>query len=159
MKKLAIIYSTYTPTIEAIKNYLQEVDVVCLSKEKALSSRDGFDLVAGLDVDDSFVDINVHHSLLPSFEGDFPVKQAFLEGVKVTGISFYYTNPKKIIAQYPLFIKASSHYDEILQEMQYLEQSLYPLILDKILKNECFEISKLVNGGCSNCGDCGKCTR
>ena len=155
MKKVGIICSNESPTVDAIKNYLQEVEVVCLD---STNTQENFDLVVGLQVPDELVDINVHHSLLPAFTGDEPVKQAFLEGVKVTGISFYYTKTGKIIAQYPIFIKSNSHYDEILEEMQYLEQSLYPVIIKSILKNEFFEIEKFLNTGCSSCGGCKQCS-
>lgn len=155
MKKVGIICSNESPTVDAIKNYLQDVEVVCLD---GTNTQEKFDLVVGLQVPDEYVDINVHHSLLPAFTGEEPVKQAFLEGVKVSGISFYYAKTGKIIAQYPIFIKSNSHYDEILEEMQYLEQSLYPVIIKSILKNEFFEIEKFLNTGCSSCGGCKQCS-
>ena len=95
---------------------------------------------------------------MPAFSDNEPVKEAFLAGVKVTGITFYYTNPERIIAQYPIFISNFSHYDDIERELEYLEQTIYPLILEKILRNEPFEIRKLLTKGCSgNCGGCDSC--
>lgn len=157
MKKVGIICSNESPTVDAIKNYLQDVEV-SLIKEYQAEDLSSFDLVVGIQAPDDFADINVHHSLLPAFTGDEPVKQAFLEGVKVTGISFYYAKTGKIIAQYPIFIKSNSHYDEIVEEMQYLEQSLYPVIINSVLKNEFFEIEKFLNTGCSSCGGCKQCS-
>ena len=41
---------------------------------------------------------------------------------------------------------------------EYLEQTIYPLILEKILNNEPFEIRQLLSKGCSgNCGGCNSC--
>ena len=157
MKKLAIIYSKYTPTIDAIISHLKEFEV------KAFDSCDqvkGFDLIANLKYQGEILEnhVNVHYSLLPAFKGDDPVKQAFLEGVKVTGITFYYTNPERIIAQYPIFVSNFSHFDEVERELECLEQTIYPLILEKILKNEPFEIRRLLSKGCSgSCGGCNSC--
>ena len=157
MKKLAIIYSKYTPTIDAIISHLKEFEV------KAFDSYDQvkeLDLIANLNYQGEILEnhVNVHYSLLPAFKGDDPVKQAFLEGVKVTGITFYYTNPERIIAQYPIFVSNFSHFDEVERELEYLEQTIYPLILEKILKNEPFEIRRLLSKGCSgSCGGCNSC--
>ena len=101
----------------------------------------------------------MHYSLLPAFKSEEPLRDALIAGVKVTGLTFYYTNPEKIITQYPIFISGFSHYDEIERELNYLEQTIYPLILEKILKNEPFEIRNLLTKGCSgNCGGCSGCS-
>lgn len=158
MKKVAIIYSEYTPVIDAIISYLKDFKVKTFnSYTQELSD---FDLIVNMNYKNEIPEnhINVHYSLLPAFQGDEPVKQAFLAGVKVTGITFYYTKPQKIIAQYPIFISNFSHYDDVERELTYLEQTIYPLILEKILKNEPFEIRNLLSKGCSgNCGGCSSC--
>lgn len=160
MKKAAILYSIYTPTIDAIVSRLQDVRFDCIQVGADLS---GYDFVIGVGLDDiSGVKeniINIHHSLLPAFSGEEPVKQAFLAGVKVTGITIYYTNPQKIIAQYPIIISNDAHFDDIEQELLYLEQTIYPIVIEKIINNEVFEIKDLLkSGGCSSgCGGCGKC--
>lgn len=157
MKKIAILYSEYTPTIDAIVSHLKEFDVQALDSFK---NNNGFDLIANVNYKEDIPDnhIDVHYSLLPAFCGKEPVKQAFLEGVKVTGITFYYTKPRRIITQYPIFISNFSHYDDVERELEYLEQTIYPLILEKILKNEPFEIKQLLTKGCSgNCGGCSSC--
>lgn len=157
MKKLALLYSTYTPTIDSIIAHLKDFDVTCLTVPDNL---DTYDLVANINYK-SEVEHNhvaVHHSLLPSFESKEPVKDAILAGVKVTGITFYYTNPKKIITQYPIFISNASHYDDVAKELEYLEQTIYPLILQRLLENKPFEIRNLLSKGCSgNCGGCNSC--
>lgn len=157
MKKLALLYSTYTPTIDSIIAHLKDFDVTCLTTPDNL---DIYDLVANINYK-SEVEQNhvaVHHSLLPAFESEEPVKDAILAGVKVTGITFYYTNPKKIITQYPIFISNASHYDDVAKELEYLEQTIYPLILERLLENKPFEIRNLLSKGCSgNCGGCNSC--
>lgn len=157
MKKVAIIYSEYTPTIDAIISHLKDCEVKTFNSYKDVN---GFDLVVNTNYKDEIPEnhIAVHYSLLPAFQGEEPVKQAFLAGVKVTGITFYYTNPEKLITQYPIFISNFSHYDNVKRELEYLEQTIYPLILERILKNEPFEIRQLLTKGCSgNCGGCNSC--
>lgn len=158
MKKVAIIYSEYTPVIDAIISYLKgfEVQIFDLYTQEL----GDFDLIVNTNYKNEIPEnhINVHYSLLPVFQDEEPVKQAFLAGVKVTGITFYYTNPQRIIAQYPIFISNFSHYDDVERELEYLEQTIYPLILEKILNNEPFEIRQLLSQGCSgNCGGCSSC--
>lgn len=162
MKKLAIIYQEHKTTIDAISANIKNAEVETF---KTLPDNyKNFDLIAGVGVsDDIFKDIeavNVHHSLLPAFEEEEPVKQAILYGAKVTGISFYYTKSKKIITQYPIFISNSSHFDEVEQEIKYLEQTLYPLVLDKLINNELFEAKDILAAKkCSgNCGGCSGCS-
>jgi folate-dependent phosphoribosylglycinamide formyltransferase PurN len=97
--------------------------------------------------------------LLPAFNSKEPVKDAILAGVKVTGITIYYTKSKIIIAQYPVFINNNTHYDELVQELDYIEQTLFPLVIQKVLNNEPFEVRALLNKSCSgNCGGCSGCS-
>lgn len=157
MKKIVIIYSKYTPTIDAIIAYLKDFEVKAVNSVEEIGA---CDLLVNTNYEKEIPQnhINVHYSLLPAFSDNEPVKEAFLAGVKVTGITFYYTNPERIIAQYPIFISNFSHYDDIERELEYLEQTIYPLILEKILRNEPFEIRKLLTKGCSgNCGGCDSC--
>lgn len=157
MKNVVIIYSEYTPTIDAIIAYLKDFEVKAVNSVEEIGA---CDLLVNTNYDKEIPQnhINVHYSLLPAFSDNEPVKEAFLAGVKVTGITFYYTNPERIIAQYPIFISNFSHYDDIERELEYLEQTIYPLILEKILRNEPFEIRKLLTKGCSgNCGGCDSC--
>ena len=157
MKKVVIIYSKYTPTIDAIIAHLKDFEIKAVNSVEEIGA---CDLLVNTNYEKEIPQnhINVHYSLLPAFSDNEPVKEAFLAGVKVTGISFYYTNPERIIAQYPIFISNFSHYDDIERELEYLEQTIYPLILEKILRNEPFEIRKLLTKGCSgNCGGCDSC--
>lgn len=162
MKKIAIIYSSYTPTIDAIKYTLSDCEIDCFDKE--ISSDVNYDLVILLDSCIKYKGkaIVCCHSLLPSFENDKePVKSAILEGVKITGITIYYTNPKKIVAQYPIFINNNVHYEELKQELEYLEQTLFPVVIRKIINNEQFEMRSVLNqnGKCAgSCGGCNSCS-
>ena len=157
MKKVAILYSKYSPTIDAIKYRLQDCVVDCVTE---LVNADKYDLVVLSNYKNEY-DGNAlacYHALLPAFEGENPERQAMIAGVKVTGITIYSTKPKRIIAQYPVFIYNDSHIDELEQELNYLEQTIYPLVIEKVLNNEVFELRALLkqghtccSGGCSSC--------
>ncbi len=158
MKKVAILYSEYSPTIDAIKYQLKDNEVLCFSQIP--QNIDDFDLTILVNFKEKFEGkaIGCHHSLLPAFNTETPVKDVIIAGVKVTGITIYETDSKKIITQYPVFINNDTHYDELKQELNYLEQTIYPLVVEKILFNQTFEINKLLNNGCmGSCGGCGGC--
>ena len=161
MKKLAILYSEYTPTIDAVKFNLDGIAEVDTFKNEDEIDFEQYDLTAAINFEGETRNniLKTHYSLLPAFEGDEPVKQAVLSGVKVTGITVYYSGKKQIIAQYPIFIKQGAHYDEILQELKYLEQTILPIAIKKILQNEPFEIRDLTgsntcSGSCAGCKGC-----
>ena len=65
--------------------------------------------------------INIHPSLLPSFKGADAIQRAFLAGVKVSGVTVHWVTSDvdggKIIAQYPVLIGNSTHFDEFQQEI------------------------------------------
>lgn len=103
--------------------------------------------------------INIHPSLLPSFKGKDAIKQAFLAGVKVTGITIHEVSPEldsgRIIAQYPVMIDDSMHYDELEEAIHRIEHIIYPQVVEKLLNNEPINFSK---DNCSGCqGNCGGC--
>ena len=114
MKKVAVLYSEYSPVIDAIKYTLSDCTIDCLSD---INDTEKYDLIICMDNKKSEGNaITCHHSLLPAFDCDEPEKEAILNGAKITGITIYYPNTKKIIAQYPIFIRDDAHYDEIKQE-------------------------------------------
>ena len=155
MKKLAILYSTYTPTIDSIIGFLgKEVEIVCFNNN--FDETDKFDLIVNINSEYRGNALKAHHSLLPSFEGENPVQQAVLAGVKVSGVTFYFTNPFRIIAQYPIFISNDAHFDDIEQELEYIEQGIFPIIIQKLLNNEIIEMKTLLNKNCTGCsgGNC-----
>ena len=154
MKYIAVLYSEYTPLIDAIKYQLQNCEIDCLTKP----NKKKYDLVINLGVQFEGQALCCHHSLLPAFNCKEPVKEAVLAGVKVTGITIYYKNPEKIIAQYPVFINNNTHFDELEQELTYIEQTLFPIVIQRILNNEPFEVRTLLNKTCSSsCGGCTSC--
>ena len=157
MKRIAILYSEYSPLIDAIKYRLSDCTVDIMTSPV---NTDDYDLIVLSNYNAEFEGnaIKCHHSLLPAFNSAEPEKEAMLAGVKVTGITIFLTNPYKIIAQYPIFINNSMHYDELKQELTYLEQTIFPLVTEKVLNNEPFDISMLLNKTCSgNCGGCFRC--
>ena len=106
--------------------------------------------------------INMHPALLPSFKGKDAMQRAFLSGVKVSGVTVHWVTSDvdggKIIAQYPVLIGNSTHFDEYRIEMIKTEQMLYPVVIEKLLKDEVFDFSDLLGGcatsGCQGCGSC-----
>lgn len=155
MKKAIILYSDYSPTVDAIKYKLSDFEVVCQNTTDNVQEDD---IVFLSNYNGKFDGdaIACHYSLLPAFDSETPARDAILAGVKVTGLTIYHTKTKKIIAQYPIFIKDDMHYDELLQELTYAEQTIYPIAAEKILKGEPFELNSLT--GCGNCGGCKSCS-
>lgn len=103
--------------------------------------------------------LKCHYSLLPAFNTEEPVRDAMLAGVKVTGVTFYYEESGRIIAQYPIFITNDMHYEDVVQQLAYLEQALRPLIMEKIANNEQIELKSMLKqnecgGNCKGCGGC-----
>lgn len=131
------------------------------------SSHD-FDLVALCDYRQHIQDdvlktgkfISIHTSLLPSFKGPDSLYRAYSSGVKVSGVTVHWVTEAvdsgKIIAQYPVLIGNLTHFDEYKSEIISVSNMLYPVVIDKLLKDEVFDFSDLV-GGCSSCGGCGSC--
>ena len=157
MKKIAILYSEYKPVIDAIKYALSDCITDCLTECENISD---YDLAVNLTDFKINADnvISCHYSLLPAFDCEEPVKEAILAGVKVTGITVYYTKTQKIIAQYPVFINNETHYEDLQQELTYIEQTLLPIVIKKILNNEAFNVKAIMKNGCNGkCGGCSSC--
>lgn len=101
--------------------------------------------------------INIHPSLLPAFKGSTSaLKDAFLAGVKVSGITIHWVTSDvdggEIIAQYPVLINLETHFDEFEKEIHALEHKLYPIVIEKILENKVFDFSDLFSGSSCNNG-------
>ena len=156
MKKVAILYKDYSPIIDAIMYQLSDCEVNCITQPIGMEK---YDSVVNLGCNYDGEALACHNSLLPSFDCKEPVKEAMLFGVKVTGLTIYYTKSKKIVAQYPVFVGNDTHYDELNQELCYIEQTLFPLVIRKVLDNEPFEVRSLLNKTCSaGCGGCSGCS-
>lgn len=104
--------------------------------------------------------INIHPSLLPAFKGSRnAIKDAFLAGVKVSGVTVHWVTSDidggQIIAQYPVFITNDMHLDELEDEIHKVEHKLYPIVIEKLLEDKIFDFSDLMKTNCgSNCGCC-----
>lgn len=106
--------------------------------------------------------INIHPSLLPSFKGKDAIYRAFEAGVKVSGVTIHYVTSDidggKIIAQYPVLIGNLMHFDEFENEIHAVEHKLYPIVIEKLLKDEVFDFTDLVGSCSENCsGGCAEC--
>ena len=108
--------------------------------------------------------INIHPSLLPSFKGKDAIYRAYSSGVKVSGVTIYKLNsaPEKeqIIAQYPVLIGTTTHFDEFEKEIYDIENTLYPPVINAILEDKVFDFQDLFKNKCNNkqnCGGCNKC--
>lgn len=158
MKNIAVLYTKYTPTIDAVKYRLKEYKVDAVTEIQDASKYD-LVILCGYEGTYNGNALMCHHSLLPAFNSKEPEKDAIIGGVKVTGITIRFTNPERIVAQYPVFITNSMHYEELKQELEYLEQTIFPLVINKVLENEPFELQSLINKGCNgNCGGCSSCS-
>lgn len=107
--------------------------------------------------------VNIHHSLLPAFNEDDAIAKAFTSGVKVSGVTVHWLANKtygvQIIAQYPVLIGNLMHFDEFENAIYNLSNTLYPIVIEKILEDKVFDFNDLFggcSGGCSN-GGCGGC--
>lgn len=130
-----------------------------------------FDLIVLCDYENSLSEdflltgkfINIHSSLLPAFRGKDVLRRVFSSGVKVSGVTVYEMSnnleDEKIIAQYPVLIGNTTHFDEYAKEIQELKNFLYPRVIDAILNDIVFDFSDLLKGSCGsgNCGGCGGC--
>lgn len=105
--------------------------------------------------------INIHPSLLPAFREKDAMQMAFLAGVKVSGVTVHWVTTDldggKIIAQYPVLIGNSTHFDQFRGEMIQLEKLLYPVVIDSLLNDRVFDFSDLMGGCGGSCHSCGNC--
>lgn len=103
--------------------------------------------------------INIHPSLLPAFKGSKnAIQDAFLAGVKVSGITVHWVTSDvdggQIIAQYPVFITNEMHFDEFEAEIHAIEHRLYSIVIEKILEDKVFDFSDLMNSQCAGSRSC-----
>ncbi len=102
--------------------------------------------------------IRVHPSLLPAFDCENPIEEAFTSGVKVSGVTVL--NGDKIIAQYPVLIGINTHIDEFKQDIIDIEKRLVPAVIEAIIEDRVFDFSDLFKNRCSHqngCSGCGGC--
>lgn len=82
--------------------------------------------------------VNIHPALLPSFKGKDGIKDAFLYGVKVTGVTVHYVDSGvdtgKIIAQAPVTIESSDTLESLEEKIHEVEYDLYIRALKTVLE-------------------------
>jgi phosphoribosylglycinamide formyltransferase-1 len=109
--------------------------------------------------------INIHPSLLPAFATKNSIKDSFLYGVKVSGITIHCVEKEnfygRIITQYPVLIGNDTHFDEFEKEIIKLCAKIAPQIIETILNDKVFDFLQLYQsspcqkqGGCSGCKGC-----
>ncbi len=104
--------------------------------------------------------LNLHPSLLPSFDGENSVSDAYISGVKVSGVTVQNLCTGKILAQYPILITLTTTFDEYCKEIDRACEKIYPAVADAVLNDRVFDFTDLLNSGCGgNCsGGCKKCS-
>ena len=84
--------------------------------------------------------INIHPSLLPAFRGATAIYDAYMYGVKVSGVTIHYVDSGvdtgEIIAQKSLYIEDGESLDSFEEKIHQLEYDLYPATLKKLFKGD-----------------------
>lgn len=170
-KQLAVINSENTEIIEAIADYLKNKDVEIAYFENLNSIENNqkyFDLIClcdfnqniSVEVNQKTSVINIHPSLLPAFAEENSLEKSFTSGIKVGGITIHKVEPDnfygRILAQYPVLIGLTTHYEEYKQEIIEISKKLYPAVIESILEDRIFDFTDLFKHSCS--GGCGGCS-
>lgn len=108
--------------------------------------------------------LNIHPSLLPAFANSNALIQAYTSGVKVSGVTVHYVDKNnfygRILAQYPLILDSSMHYNQYVDELTALGNKLYAPVVESVLDDVVFDFSKLFKNNCSgSCFSCKKCKK
>ncbi|MGN0030985.1 MAG: formyltransferase family protein [Candidatus Gastranaerophilaceae bacterium] len=153
---IAIINSENTELVEILKNRYKDKCVI-LSEDDDMSA---YSLVVLTSFETKFkkpegVEIlAVHPSLLPAFKGENAIQQAFLSGVKVTGVTVHKVEDGeyygKILAQYPVLIGLTTHINELHDEILAVTKRIYPAVIDSVINDRVFDFSDLFKSSCSH---------
>lgn len=154
-KKIALQESEYS---NSIKQYFAKKDVEFVDIETLDADLIVYDDYTGEIMPDNA--INVHPSLLPSFDGDNAIEKAFVAGVKVSGVTVH--SNKNIIAQYPVLIGVDTHIDEYIKDIIDIEKRLVPVVIESIIEDRVFDFHDIFKGPCSHksggcSGNCNSC--
>ncbi|MBQ8459768.1 hypothetical protein IJ541_06670 [bacterium] len=170
MKKIAIITSENLEIISSIKNYFTNKDIK-IEIIDVKNDTKNYDLIAftGFETElpENFINtnssiLNIFPSLLPAFQTNTPIKDTFTSGVKVGGVTIHKVGNKnfceKILAQYPVLIGLTTHYNEYIEELKAVSSKIYPYVIDALINDKVFDYSDLFKNKCSGCsGNCGNC--
>lgn len=145
--------------ISAIEEYFSDKNVD-VAKIDNLEDIDNYNLVVTNNCIQTIKDeiINVHPSLLPAFQSEKAIADAFNQGVKVSGVTIH--SKDKIIAQYPILIGTNNHIDDFINEFNSVTNILLPYVIESILEDKVFDFQDLFSSpchrgtGCSKCGGC-----
>lgn len=169
--RITCICTDFKSDVYDLAKTYENVKTQCISGGELFTyfSRNMFDLVAVKNCNEELKPhvlntnkfINIHQSLLPSFNGNDALFRAFNSGVKVTGITVHYLTSNidvgKIITQYPILISNLMHFDELQRETVTLENKIYPIVIEKILEDKVFDFQDFLQaGGCHNSGNCAR---
>jgi phosphoribosylglycinamide formyltransferase 1 len=84
--------------------------------------------------------INVHPALLPAFKGAHAIKDAFVHGVKTTGVTIHFVDEKvdhgAIIAQEPVAVAPRETLKSLERKIHAVEHKLYPKVVDLLLRGK-----------------------
>jgi formyltetrahydrofolate-dependent phosphoribosylglycinamide formyltransferase len=84
--------------------------------------------------------VNIHPSLLPSFKGANAINDAFLFGVKITGVTVHivdeFVDHGKILAQRPVEIKEDDTLESLSERIHVIEHSIYHETLSKLFERK-----------------------
>ena len=180
MKKIAIFGVENDRSLASIVGFLQDVDIVVVTPQKSLlreraellglkvveqveDTLDSFDLFLEYDANSPRIadveTLRLHPALLPAFNTNNPLQDAYLAGVKVSGVTVYSLNKDKILAQFPVLVENDFHYEEYVENISKAENILYPLVVKSVLENKVFKFSDIMGGTTSSCsGNCGHCS-
>lgn len=180
MKKIAIFGSDNDRSLASLVGFLQNASIIVVAPiESPLAVKAkylGLDVVESLQDDLNIFDlflqydavapvipevetVKLHPALLPAFNTKSPLKDAYLSGVKVSGVTVYSVSRDKIVAQFPVLLENDSHYDEYVESITKAENLLYPLVVKSILENRVFNFSDIMGNSAGHCsGNCGSCS-
>jgi len=128
----------------------------------------GFKGVLKPEIIEQGVFLNIHDSLLPNYNVENPIEEAFNNKEKITGVSVYLMqkNPEAliVISQQAVEISENLSLEDLKQKIKNAENYLYPRVIEELLFSENVACKK--EGGCSgsgcsdsgcggNCGGCG----
>lgn len=162
-KQIALIESENKDIIDAVKKYFGGKCRI-VHKDSDLS---GYKLIVLTGYDTEFraeTDakiLNLHPSLLPAFACENALSRAFLSGVRVSGITIHEVVSGnfygKILAQYPVLIGLTAHFDEFAADISAAAKKLYPPVIDAVINDKVFDFTDLFRHPCQR--SCSRCSR
>ncbi|WP_026770825.1 MULTISPECIES: phosphoribosylglycinamide formyltransferase [Sediminibacillus] len=129
---------TYTSKVDYERDILQELND-CQAEWLILA---GYMRLVGDTLLDPFEGriVNIHPSLLPAFPGKDAIGQAFLAGVKVTGVTVHFVDEGMdtgtIIDQEAIRIQPEDDQDTLQANIQEIEHRLFPKTIQALIQTK-----------------------